>query len=85
MKKEISLAKMLFWLTLISPMISFSLACLIGEADIFGITGMIRYSWIMLLLIPIGILSILIGIKLKNNNQKYKKILLFRLFVYHYL
>lgn len=44
MKKEISLAKMLFWLTLISPMISFSLACLIGEADIFGITGMIRYS-----------------------------------------
>lgn len=73
MKKEISLAKMLFWLTLISPMISFSLACLIGEADIFGITGMIRYSWIMLLFIPIGILSILIGIKLKNNNQKYKK------------
>ena len=54
-------------------MISFSLACLIGEADIFGITGMIRYSWIMWLFIPIGILSILIGIKLKNNNQKYKK------------
>ncbi len=63
----------LFWATLISPIVSFSLASVIGEANIFGVAGIIRYSWVMLLFIPIGILSILIGFKLKNSTQKYKK------------
>lgn len=54
-------------------MISFSLAGMIGEIEVFGVTGIVRYSWLMLLFIPIGILSIIIGLKLKNNNQKYKK------------
>lgn len=63
----------LFFLTLISPMVSFYLASEIGEADIFGVGGIVRYSWIMLLFIPIGILSILIGVKLKKANQKYMK------------
>ena len=67
------LGNILFWITLISPIVSFSLASMIGEADIFGFVGMIRYSWVMLLFIPIGILSILIGFKLKNSKQKYKK------------
>ena len=67
------LGNILFWITLISPIVSFSLASIIGEADIFGVAGMIRYSWVMLLFIPIGILSILIGFKLKNSKQKYKK------------
>ena len=67
------LGNILFWTTLISPMLSFSLASMIGEANIFGVAGIIRYSWVMLLFIPIGILSILIGFKLKNSTQKYKK------------
>lgn len=67
------LGNMLFWATLISPIVSFSLTCTIGEVDIFGVAGIIRYSWVMLLFIPIGILSIIIGFKLKNDKQKYKK------------
>ena len=67
------LGNILFWTTLISPIVSFSIASMIGEANIFGVAGIIRYSWVMLLFIPIGILSILIGFKLKNSTQKYKK------------
>ena len=73
MKKEMIFSNIIFWLTLISPLLSFALVCKIGEADIFSIAGMVRYSWVMLLFIPIGILSILIGFKLKANKQKYKK------------
>jgi hypothetical protein len=73
MKKRKTLGDVLFWSVLISPILSFSLASMIGEADIFGVSGIIRYSWVMLLFIPIGILSILIGFKLKNITQKYKK------------
>ncbi|MBQ7389802.1 MAG: hypothetical protein IJW02_01700 [Clostridia bacterium] len=73
MEKKRILGNILFWTTLISPIVSFSLASMIGEADIFGVAGIVRYSWVMLLFIPIGILSILIGFKLKNSTQKYKK------------
>ena len=73
MIKKRVLGNILFWTTLISPIVSFSLASMIGEANIFGVAGIIRYSWVMLLFIPIGILSILIGFKLKNSTQKYKK------------
>ena len=73
MNKKRILGNILFWTTLISPMLSFSLVSMIGESNIFGVAGIIRYSWVMLLFIPIGILSILIGFKLKNSTQKYKK------------
>ena len=73
MGKKRLLGNILFWTTLISPIVSFSLASMIGEADIFGVAGIVRYSWVMLLFIPIGILSIFIGFKLKNSTQKYKK------------
>ena len=72
MDKKRTLGNILFWTTLISPMLSFSLVSMIGESNIFGVAGIIRYSWVMLLFIPIGILSILIGFKLKNSKQKYK-------------
>ncbi len=67
------LGNILFWVTLVSPMLSFSLAGSIGESNIFGVAGIIRYSWVMWLFVPIGILSILVGSKLKNSQQKYKK------------
>ena len=73
MKKGRCLGNILFWATLISPLVSFCLASMIGETRIFDAVGIIRYSWVMLLFIPIGILSILFGFKLKNNNQKCKK------------
>lgn len=73
MKKTKALGNILFWLTLISPMFSFVLTSTIGESNIFGVAGIIRYSWIMLLFIPLGIFSILCGLKLKKNKEKYKK------------
>lgn len=58
---------------MISPPISFALICLIGEANIFGVAGMVRYSWVMWLFIPVGIMSVIISIILKNSNQNFKK------------
>ena len=73
MKKLNVLGNILFCLTLISPCVAFSWAAIIGEAEIFGIGGILRYIWLMLLFIPIGMLSILIGLKLKKENLSYKK------------
>jgi hypothetical protein len=73
MEKEKRWGDILFWATLVSPMVSFSLAAQIGEPEIFSTAGIVRYSWIMWLFIPIGVLSMLIGKRLKKNNQKYKK------------
>lgn len=52
MKKIKIIANILFWITLVSPMVSFSLASIIGEADIFGVAGIVRYSWVMWFFIP---------------------------------
>lgn len=73
MKKNIIIANIIFYMTLISPVVSFSLSCLIGEPSIFGVAGIVRYSWIMWLFIPIGILSIIVALNQKKNNQNYKK------------
>lgn len=73
MKKIKIIANILFWITLVSPMVSFSLASIIGEADIFGVAGIVRYSWVMWFFIPIGILSIIVAGKLKQAKLKYKK------------
>ncbi len=73
MNRNKFIGNIVFIIALISPMISFGLASIIGEADFFGIGGIVRYSWIMWLFIPIGILSIIVGIKLKKNNLRYKK------------
>ena len=54
-------------------MAAFVLASVVGEVNIFGVAGIVRYSWVMLFFIPLGVLSILIGNKLKKSNQKYKK------------
>lgn len=67
------LGNILFILTLFSPLMAFALVTTIGEVEIFGSAGMIKYLWVMWLFIPIGVLSILIGVRLKNNFQRYKK------------
>ncbi len=73
MKKLNFLGTLLFWLTILSFPISLILCIEIGEVEVFSTAGIVRYSWIMWLFIPIGIISLLIGIKLKHNNQKYRK------------
>ena len=68
MKNNGIFANILFWTTLVSPMIAFAVTSKVGETEIFGIAGIIRYSWTMWLFAPIGILSLLIG--LKQNKKK---------------
>lgn len=59
--------------TLVSPMVSFAVVASIGETEIFGIGGAVRYSWVMWIFIPVGIVSVIISIILKNSNQNFKK------------
>lgn len=73
MERKKTLAILVFLLTLCSPIVSFCLACVFGEANVFGVAGIVRYSWIMLLFVPICFISIFIGLILKRNNQNYKK------------
>ncbi|MGN0807251.1 MAG: hypothetical protein ACI4MN_02260 [Candidatus Coproplasma sp.] len=73
MKKIKIIGNIIFWLTLISPIAGFALACIIGEVNIFSIAGMVRYSWVMWCFIPFGVASIIIAIILKKNNLRYKK------------
>lgn len=67
------LANVLFVATILSVPISFYIAGTIGEHEIFGLEGIIRYIWISWLFIPIGIISIFVGRMLKQRNEKYMK------------
>ena len=73
MKKERIVANVFFWLTLVSPIVAFTLASYIGESDVFGIAGILRYIWVMWLFVPIGILSVLAGKKQKKNRRPCRK------------
>lgn len=73
MKTTRILGGILFWLSIISVLPAFIVCCEIGEIDFFDILGAVRYSWIMLLFIPIGVCSIVIAAILKDQNQGYKK------------
>lgn len=64
---------LLLWLTILSLPISFSVSAVVGEAEIFGVAGIIRYSWIMLLFVPIGILTLLTAMQLKRTGRDCKK------------
>ncbi len=54
-------------------MVSFAVVASIGETEIFGIGGAVRYSWVMWIFIPVGIVSVIISIIHKNSNQNFKK------------
>ena len=63
----------IFWGCFLSIPLSFSMVCKVGEVEIFSAPGLVRYSWIMWLFIPIGVCSILIAVILKSQNQGYRK------------
>ena len=73
MNKEKKLANILFWLTLVSPMVAFAVTAMVGEVEIFGIGGIVRYSWIMWFFLPIGLCSFFVGNQQKRKNQNYKR------------
>lgn len=72
-KKIKIIAEVLFWVSLFLPLIAFAVASTVGETYIFNVAGAIRYSWVVWFFVPIAVLSVLVGIKLKNANQKYLK------------
>ena len=73
MSKAKIFSKVLAVFTLISPLLSFSLTYVVGEGWIFGISGMLRYSWVMWLFIPLGILSIVIACVTRADNPSHKE------------
>lgn len=71
MKNNKLISNILLLLTIVFLPVSFSITCLVGEVDIFSIAGIIRYSWIMYLGIPIGALTLLFGFLQKKAGQNY--------------
>lgn len=67
------LIKLLFILTILSVPLSFLLVAFLGEIFIFSIYGILSYSWIFLLFIPIPLLSFICYVKSKTNQYKDKK------------
>ena len=76
MNRNKLISNLLFWLTIISLSIAFSITCYVGEVDIFSVGGIVRYSWIMLLCIPICILTLLCGLQQKKAGQHHKKLII---------
>jgi hypothetical protein len=69
MKKS---AIVLIVLSILVVPFSFAIAGEIGEQQIYGLAGMMRYMWIMWLMTPIGIASIMLGLNLKKRGLSYK-------------
>ncbi len=67
------LIKLLFIITILSVPLSFLLVAFLGEIFIFSIYGILSYSWIFLLFIPIPLLSFICYVKSKTNQYKDKK------------
>lgn len=74
MKKTLSI--LLFILSIAVVPLSFYVACLVGEISVFGITGVVKYSYIMYAFIPVCLVSLffaIYGIKIKLSKGIYLK------------
>ncbi len=72
-KKLNILGNVAFWFTLFTINISICLIICIGHINGDRYERIIKYSFINWCFIPIVVICLLIGKKLKKNNQKYKK------------
>ena len=63
---------MLVALTVASPMVSFALVAELSESHIFEVVGMLRYTWVALLFIPIGVVLLLYSRRQKRNGEPYR-------------
>ena len=57
---------------LIGPFL-FSVACVVGEANVFGVGGALRYSWLVYFGVPVAIISMVFALKAKNNGYHHRK------------
>ena len=74
MKKTLSI--LLFILSIVVVPLSFYVACLVGEINVFGIMGVVKYSYIMYAFIPVCLASLffaIYGIKIKLSKGIYLK------------
>ena len=67
-KKNIYVTLSLFSLAFV--VIAFSIMCLWGDVEVFGVANAIRYSWIMFLFIPASICILAWSIKLLSLKDK---------------
>lgn len=68
------IASLLVLASIVSLPVSFSIAALIGQPEIYGLGGLLRYVWVMWLAIPVGVATILVGLRQKANGANYKGI-----------
>ena len=66
------LSNILLVLSFSSIHLSLLLIASLGEIDIFGISGALKYMWIMWLFLPIPVLTYLSSLVLHKNNEKYR-------------
>ena len=52
--------------------VTFTIAAYIGQPEIYGLSGLLRYVWVMWLAIPVGVATIIVGFKLKSYGMHYK-------------
>lgn len=77
MNKKRTVGNIFLCASVISLPLFFSLACILGEVEIFGVNGIVRYSWLMGIAIPFDLVTLIIGIILKHHNEKYKIYIVF--------
>ena len=73
MDKIKKIGNILFWITVFLVPISYFVTTLVGDVKYFSIAGVVIYSWIMLLFIPIAVSCFIVGIILKRKGESFKK------------
>ncbi len=69
MKKKKTIGTVLIILSILALPTAFSISCHIGETDIFGIGGALKFSHVMLIAVPVSIASIIYGIYLRKIGE----------------
>lgn len=59
--------------TILSGPLSFSIACAVGKADVFGVGGALRYSWFVYFGVVVAIGSVAFSLWTKKRGYSYKK------------
>ncbi len=69
-----TIGEIFFFLSSISLIIGIAIACKVGDINFFGRGAIFRYSWIILLFIPIPTILFIIGMKQKKTKEKHYKL-----------
>ena len=81
MKKNNVTGIILLILSIVSAPICFAVACLVGESEIFGIGGIVYYSWIIYFAAFVSAASLGFALHAKRNGYHHKKNMVIALIV----